>query len=291
MMDDQFGISDDGMEPMADGNDFLSGLNDDHKALATQNGWQDAGSVLESYQALQHQMTSAVIVPDEGSSADEKSAFYQDISKSWTPKDGYQFNMPEALPENFPYDQAFAAEASGWFKEAGLHPEAAQKLHDKWVGKMAEHFGAQEDAANSAAQQQAQVAEAAHRDLIREYGEPESDAYQNAVAKADRALTHLKATGLDITGWFADKGALSRADANGLQQVADPVAVKLLAFIHDSSFAEDGLAGLTDSGSGANPFASDSLNLKEQSELLERNPARARQMIMAAGRDPKLFRL
>ena len=92
---------------------------------------------------------------------------------------------------------------------------------------------------------------------------------------------------------FADKGALSRADTNGLQQVADPVAVKLLAFIHDSSFAEDGLSGLTDggSGSGANPFASDSLNLKEQSELLERNPARARQMIMAAGRDPKLFRV
>ncbi|MCV0425164.1 MAG: hypothetical protein K5905_06810 [Roseibium sp.] len=84
---------------------------------------------------------------------------------------------------------------------------------------------------------------------------------------------------------------MTKADANGLQQVADPVAVKLLAFIHDNSFAEDGLAGLTEGGSGANPFASDSLNLKEQSELLERNPARARQMIMAAGRDPKLFRV
>ena len=68
------------------------------------------------------------------------------------------------------------------------------------------------------------------------------------------------------------------------------MAVKLPTFIHDSSFAEDGLSDLTDGGSGANPFASDSLNLKEQSELLERNPARARQMIMAAGRDPKLFR-
>ncbi|WP_297581770.1 hypothetical protein [Roseibium sp.] len=290
-MDDQFGISDENLEPIANGNDFLSGLNDDHKALATQNGWQDPGSVLDGYRALQDQLTGAVMLPDEAASSDEKTAFYQDISKSWTPKNGYQFNMPEALPENFPYDQAFAAEASGWFKEAGLHPSAAQQLHDKWVGKMAEHFGAHEESAQSAARQQAEAAETAHRDLIREYGEPESDAYQNVVAKADRALTHLKATGLDITGWFADKGALTKADANGLQQVADPVAVKLLAFIHDNSFAEDGLAGLTEGSSGADPFASGCLNLKEQSELLVKKPARARQMIMVAGRDPKLFRV
>jgi hypothetical protein len=69
------------------------------------------------------------------------------------------------------------------------------------------------------------------------------------------------------------------------------MAVKLLSFIHDRSFAEDGLAGLNGEGSGANPFDTNSPNLKEQSELLERNPARARQMIMAAGRDPALFRV
>ncbi|MCV0429412.1 MAG: hypothetical protein K5905_28530 [Roseibium sp.] len=96
---------------------------------------------------------------------------------------------------------------------------------------------------------------------------------------------------LDITGWFSGKRALMKADANGLQQVADLVAVKLLAFIHDRSFAEVGLSRLTEGSSGADPFASDCLNLKEQSELLVKNPARARQMIMVAARDPKLFRV
>ncbi|MET1411668.1 hypothetical protein ABVF61_05340 [Roseibium sp. HPY-6] len=71
----------------------------------------------------------------------------------------------------------------------------------------------------------------------------------------------------------------------------DLVVVKLLTFIHDSAFAEDSLSGLGDAPGGANPFDNNSIDLKQQSELLDRNPARARQMILAAGRDPKMFRV
>jgi len=270
---------------------FLSGLSEAHRNLATENGWQDAAGVLESYQALQGEMLGTVKVPGSEASDEERSAFYSQISQSWTPTDGYRFSMPESLPENFPYDQAFAQEAGGWFEDAGLHPEAAQKLHDKWVGKMAEQFAAHEDAADSAAFARQQAAENAHRDLVRDYGPPESDGYQNAVARADRALTGLKSAGIDLTDWFTEKGALSQADGKGLQQVVDPVAVKLLTFIHDSAFAEDGLSGLSEGTGSANPFDNDSIDLKQQSDLLDRNPARARQMILAAGRDPKMFRV
>jgi len=38
-----------------------------------------------------------------------------------------------------------------------------------------------------------------------------------------------------------------------------------------------------------NPFDLNKPKLKQQSELIERNPMRAREMILAAGRDPKLF--
>lgn len=78
---------------------------------------------------------------------------------------------------------------------------------------------------------------------------------------------------------------------SGMQQVVDPAAVKLLTFIPDRAFAEDGLSGVSEGVSGGNPFDQDSLDLKLQSELLDRNPARARQMILAAGRDPILFGL
>lgn len=69
------------------------------------------------------------------------------------------------------------------------------------------------------------------------------------------------------------------------------MAVKLLTFIRDSAFAEDSLSGLGEAPGGANPFDKNSINLKQQAELLERNPFTARRMILAAGRDPELFGL
>lgn len=271
------------------GDDMATG--DSSPAEGADQAFDGSFNGTEAEPALDGDLTQALQVPGQEASEEDRAAFYAEISKSWTPKGGYRFSLPDSLPENFPYDQAFAQEASGWFEEAGLHPAAAQALHDKWVGKMAQEFSAQEDSAAGAARIQQQAAETAHRELVQEFGPPESDGYQNAVARADRALTGLKSAGIDLADWFAGKGALSRADRNGLQQVVDPVAVKLLSFIHDRAFAEDGFAGLGDDGGGGNPFAPGSLDLQQQSELLDRNPARARQMILAAGRDPGLFRV
>ncbi|QFS98693.1 hypothetical protein FIV06_14795 [Labrenzia sp. THAF191b] len=92
-------------------------------------------------------------------------------------------------------------------------------------------------------------------------------------------------------GFRAKKGALSTAGSDGLQQVTDPVAVKLLAFIHDSAFTEDGLNGFGAGGEGGNPSETGNPDLRQQSDLLENSPLRARQMIVAAGRDPRLFGL
>ncbi|POF29600.1 hypothetical protein CLV41_10823 [Roseibium marinum] len=270
---------------------FLSALSDEDKAFASENGWRGVGNVLESYRSLQEQLSGSLTVPDKTASAEAKAAFYADISRNWTPKEGYQFKLPDALPENFPYDQSFAEEAGGWFQEAGLHPDAAQALHDRWVGKMAEQFASHEETAREASLKQTETAEAAHLALVKEYGEPDSDSYQNVVAKADRAISGLKSAGVDLTNWFSEKGALTEAGKDGLQKVIDPVAVKLLAFVHDSAFAEDGLSGLGEGPGGANPFDKGNPNLRLQSELLESNPARARQLIVSAGRDPRMFGL
>jgi hypothetical protein len=278
-----------GPEPEAP--DFLSGLSGDDRALAEENGWQGVDGVFESYRNLKEQLSNAVVLPDENAGPEASAGVYSDLAKRWTPKDGYRFAMPEALPEDFPYDQAFAEEAGGWFKEAGLHPAAAQKLHDCWLGKMSEQFAAQKDAASEAARSRADAVAKAHRELVRDYGDPGGDKYRNLVAKADRALSGLKAEGVDLSGWFADKGALTEADENGLQQVADPTAVKLLAFIHDKALAEDSLSGSADTSDGRNPFDRLTPDLRRQSALLESNPARAKQLIVSAGRDPKLFSL
>jgi hypothetical protein len=241
--------------------------------------------------AAETSLEGMISLPGEDATAEERAEFYKEISGTWTPADGYRFAMPDGLPESFPYDQDFAREAGDWFREAGLHPSAAQALHDRWVGKMAELHQHEVRTANERAQEQAEAVDHAHRELVREYGAPGSDGYRNAVAKADRAMNGLKAEGIDVTGWFAEKGILSDADAHGLQQVADPVAVRLLAFLHDKAFRED---GLTTEGSGnarGNPFDLKTTDIGRQTEIIRSTPERAKALIIAAGRDPKKFNL
>jgi hypothetical protein len=272
------------------GADFLSALSDDQKAFASAEGFDSAGKVLESYQSLQQQLAGSVALPGDNATPDDHANFYKTVSEKWTPKDGYQFKLPEGLDETFPYDQDFAKEAGDWFKEAGLHPQAAQALHDKWVGKIAAMHGSAVQAQQEQAQKQAEAVETAHRALVKEYGEPNSDGYKNLVAKADRSMKALSAQGIDVANWFAEKGILTAADENGLQQVQDPAAVKLLAFIHDRAFTEDGfdMGGV---GGGGNPFDRSAPNLQKQSDLIRDNPEQARRMISAAGRDPKSYGL
>ncbi|MBO6629881.1 MAG: hypothetical protein JJ939_15805 [Alphaproteobacteria bacterium] len=273
------------------GADFMSTLSDDNKALATEQGWSDAGAVFDGFRNLQGKLNNTVALPGQDATPEQHAEFYSELSKTWTPEGDYTFNMPENLPENFAYDQDFAKEAGSWFKEAGLPTQAAQVLHDKWVSKMAEAHTESETAATEAATKQAEAMDTAHRALVSEYGEVESDGYKNVVAKADRAQAALKEAGIDVSSWFAEKGILTEPDDKGLQQVTDATAVKLLAFIQDKAFSEDGLNGLGDGGDGSNPFDSEKPNLQKQSELLDSNPARAKQLIEAANRDPKLFGL
>lgn len=264
---------------------------ENHHPAAGENSLGNPADMSERLHGHDGQQERFVTLPGEAASPDEIETFFGELASRWTPKDGYQFKLPETLPETFPYDQAFAEEVGGWFKEAGLPPSAAQKLHDRWLNKMSDHHAEQQDAASAETAAQAEAIHRAHESLVREYGEAGSDGYQNLVARADRALTGLKSAGVDLSDWFVGKGALTQADENGQQQVSDPTAVKLLAFIHDRAFAEDSLDGFTETGGDGNPFDTGNPDLKRQSDLLERNPAQARRLIVSAGRDPGLFRL
>jgi len=241
--------------------------------------------------AAETSLEGMISLPGENATAEERADFYKEISGTWTPQDGYRFALPEGLPETFPYDQDFAREAGDWFREVGLHPSAAQALHDRWVGKMADLHQHELQAANERAQEQAEAVEQAHSALVKEYGDPGSDGYRNAVAKADRAMNGLKDAGIDVTGWFAGKGILSDADPRGLQQVADPVAVRLLAFIHDKAFREDGLTTEGNGNAAGNPFDLNTTDIGRQTEIIRSAPERAKALIIAAGRDPKKFNL
>lgn len=266
--------------------DFLSALSEDNRKVAEAKGWTSAESVntvFDSYRGLEAKMGSALTVPGEDATPEDRQAFFDKASKAWTPE-AYEFKLPDGLPETFAYDDGFAKEAADWFKESGLHPNQAQALHDKWVGKMSE-VQAQAMEAESAKQQALNDAkEKAHLELVKEYGDPQSEGYRNMVAKAERAMS-----GLDASDWLTEKGILSEPGEGGARQVLDAKGIRLLAKIADGMFSEDSLIG---AGSGGkNPFASDSVNLTEQSKLLRERPQDARSMIQAAGLDPAKFNL
>lgn len=274
-----------------DGGDFLSTLSDDNKAFASEQGFKDVGAVFDGYRGLQEKQKGMFSLPGQDATPEQIQELYGNVSKSWTPQGEYTFNMPENLPENFPYDKDFATEAGGWFKEAGLPPHVAQVLHDKWVGKMAGVHTAGVEAATQADTKRAEAVGNAHRELVKEHGDPESDGYKNFVAKADRAQKALGDAGIDVSSWFAEKGILTEPDDNGLQQVTDPTAVKLLAFIHDKAFSEDGLNDVGNGQGGENPFNLEKPDLQKQADLVQRDPEKAKQLIVAAGRDPARFNL
>ncbi|ASP33814.1 hypothetical protein CHH27_11630 [Labrenzia sp. VG12] len=169
-------------------------VEDQHRS-AGENSLGNAANMSERLHGEDGQQEPFVTLPGEAASPDEIETFFGKLASRWTPKDGYQFK----LPETFPYDQAFAEEVGGWFKEAGLPPSAAQKLHDCWLNKMSDHHAEQQDAASAATAAQAEAVHRAHESLVREYGGEGSDGYQNLVARADRALTGLKSAGVDLS--------------------------------------------------------------------------------------------
>ena len=272
----------------AQGGDFLSGLGLDQAARESfeaegLNTSDKVGEVYKNAYLLKQKLGNSLTVPGENATPEDRQAFFDKASKAWTPE-GYEFKMPEGLPETFAYDQDFAKEAADWFKESGLHPNQAQALHDKWVGKMAEAQSKAAEAEQAKQQAMDEAKQKAHQDLVKEFGDPQSDGYRNIVAKAERAMS-----GLDAADWLTEKGILSEPGEGGARQVLDPQGVRLLAKIADGMFAEDGLLG--DGGGGKNPFASDSVNLTAQSKLLRERPQDARSLIIAAGKDPAKFNL
>lgn len=271
------------------GGGFLDTLSDDQRSFAEEAGLASLDDVLNGYRDARGKLDGALVLPGEDATADERAEFYRKASAAWTPE-AYEFAMPDGLPDDFAYDQDFAKEAADQFKTLGLHPDAAQGLHDWWVGKMADVYKGQAEASAQAEAEATGRASAAHKALTDEYGAPGSQGYDNAVAKADRAMTALKGQGIDVSGWLTEKGALSAPGEDGTQQVTDATAVRLLAHIFDQTMNEDGLppAG---NGSASNPFDMKSQDLARQTELLRTKPDEARRLIEAAGRDPKRFNL
>tara|TARA_R110000787_G_scaffold152035_1_gene265754 strand:+ start:142 stop:1002 length:861 start_codon:yes stop_codon:yes gene_type:complete len=198
---------------------WTDGLEEPVQAFVSAKGWRDAGAMVESYRHLERKLGERAGIQVPAPDADEAAwnGFYRAAGQPESPA-GYEFSMPEGLPEDFAYSSEMADLMRGWAHDAGLNARQAQKLHDAYVG----HIG---QWTRSYKSDQERRRTAAESELKAEWG----GAYKRNAELAGRAI--------DAFGGAPLKDALKAMGLKG-----DPRLMRAFARAGEL-IAEDGMIG------------------------------------------------
>lgn len=254
----------------SNGNDktWAAGLQaEENRALVEAKQWGTIDDALKSYRELQTHASKGLHLPGENATADDWNAFYSKLGRP-EKADGYQLKLnTEAVPQDFPYDEKSAIEFRNWAHKAGLTPTQAQMLHDEFVGHQA---GAFTTAKEAAAKREGDT----HRDLVSDWGDPDTSSYKQNVELMSRAVSQL-----GLKDALVELGALGADGA-----VRNATLAKALSRVGKELYAEDSMA-TNANGVLSNPFSDGSnFNLTKQGELIRSDPRKAAALIRAAGK-------
>ncbi len=253
--------------------EWMAVLNDDTRALFQEKGYVTPNDLGKAYRELSTKLGERVLSPPaDDADTGEWDVFYDKMGRPAAP-DGYQFSLPDGVPEDMPYDSDFANQFKGWAHEEGLSARQAQRMHDRYVRDyatpqmQAAHEQLQERVTNS------------HESITKKWGLPESDGYRREVELGRRAIKQL-----DLQEAFTAAGLMEQ----GTGMVTDAKLAFAMAKIGGRMFAEDTMY----SGPGAgivNPFSDATSNMTQQSLLIKSDPRKAANLIRAAGKKPTDF--
>lgn len=258
-----------------DGKAWAAGLQvEENRALVEAKQWATPDDAIKSYRELETHASKALRVPGENATADDWNAFYSKLGRP-EKAEGYQLKFDTAsAPEDFPYDEKSAIEFRNWAHGEGLTPRQAQGLHDRFVKWQADGFTAQKEADSL-------KEGTAHRAIVKEWGDPDTSAYQQNVELMSRAVTQL-----GLKEAFVEGGILSADGA-----IRNPKAAFAMLKVGKELFAEDSMA-LNANGVLSNPFSDGpNFNLTQQGELFRSDPKKAAALIRAAGKNPADYNL
>jgi hypothetical protein len=253
--------------------DWTSGLSEDNRKTVEAKGWIGKGpdAILDGYRSLEGHLGKALVPPKDDAGPEDWSKFYGKLGRPEKPE-AYELKRPAEIPENLPYDAKTAEEFKVWAHEAGLTPKQAAALHDKYMGKWANAYGSVEE-------QRAKAAAAAHEEIVKSWGDPDSATYKRNQELANRTVRNTG--GQELLKELKDLGALG---PNG--EVMTPRLAAALAKVGQSLYAEDNLWSGGDTNR-INPFSDKTKNETEQGNLIRRDPELAKALIRQAGIDPK----
>lgn len=256
-----------------DGKTWAAGLQaEENRALVEAKQWATPDDAVKSYRELETHASKGLRMPGEDATAEDWNAFYSKLGRPEKPE-GYELKLnTETVPTDFPYDEASAVEFRNWAHEAGLTPKQAQTLHDKFVGQQAGQLGTMREVA-------AKREGDAHRDIVREWGDPETPSYKQNVELAGRAIAQL-----GLKQALVESGAISSEGA-----IRHPAIAMAMAKVGKELYAEDSMA-TNANGALSNPFSDGAnFNLTKQGELIRSDPRKATALIRAAGKKPADF--
>jgi hypothetical protein len=273
------GNSPGGAEPGNNGNvspdaGWTAGLQDaDNRTFLAAKGWDKPNTgpdvVIRSHRELESRLGKSIVIPAADAPKEEHSKLFVALGKPAKP-DGYEFKLPQGVPDNLPYDDGFATEFKGWAHEADLLPRQAQAIHDKFALRVAKQITDQQAALTK------KIGDA-HREIQAKWGEEGTAGYKRSLEMAARAIRNL---GLEPA--YKAAGLLT---PDGM--ITDAKVAFSLADVGKAMFAEDSAHGGPGHLTANNPWADGKINLGEQGRILKENPDQARALIVAAGKDPE----
>lgn len=236
---------------------------------------------------------NAIRVPGDDATDEDRSKFLAklkeinaanglDISSAPETPQGYEFTVPESLPEDMPYD----ADRAASFKETAhalkLSPEQASALHDWYVSNMvADHegFGAQQAAHTE------QLAAAEREKLTKRWGPLDGETARANMAFADKAIREVG--GDELVASFKKRGILSEDNL-----VLDETIAVAFANVGMALYGEDVVLH-GDPAAIGNPFeeGSEHWSMTKQMQVFKTDPQKAYALIAAAGKKPEDFGL
>nr|WP_321456134.1 hypothetical protein [uncultured Cohaesibacter sp.] len=256
-------------------NAFASSLTGEgYSDFAKEQGWKSADDAVKAYQDQRSGLEGMIKVPGKDASDEDRAAFAKALGVPDT-ADGYQFSLPEKMPENVQYDEKLATSFKAKAKEIGLTPMQAQALHDFQMEAVGSQASSMMEGQKQAEAEKTAKAEASHDALVKAWGKEGSESYTKNLALANRALNKMVPDGklmeeFKSNGVFAEDGA-----------VLMPHFAQALAAIGQTLYSEDGdLNGdiLTDE----NPWDANTFNLTKQGEIYKANPEKAERLKAAA---------
>lgn len=249
------------------GGDFLSALDADNRQYFEKKGWKDVNAAVKSYRDLEK-------AHSQRSNQNNNSNNNQPTLP--TSPAGYEFKLPDGIPQDGFYDKQFAETFKGAAHKAKLLPEQAQALHDFYVTQA---FDAHTKTGQSITEALNKKIADTHADLTKAWGDTKSPAFARNVEMAKRAMANLDPelkTALKSVGVLVDQG--------GKEVVTNSVILKALAKAGSSMFAEDATYD-TNLSVADNPFDPKNASpqaMTRQSELIKKDPELARTLIRAA---------